>query len=88
MAARLNYQLPCPSSPARRLRLRLRLQEAEEREREERAAAAAERRAKLEQDHKRRAAQNKLFRKKTHAGQPLMKYRIEKVLGQLGAAAS
>lgn len=61
-------------------------QEEQQREREERERAAAERAARLEADRKRRAAESKKLRKKTHGGQPVMKYRIEKMLQQLGGA--
>ena len=43
------------------------------------AVAAAQREAAK----KKRQADNKLFRKKTHHGQPVMKHRIEKMLQQL-----
>ncbi|GAB4822522.1 hypothetical protein N2152v2_009568 [Parachlorella kessleri] len=78
-----------PTSQLQRLAADVQVKkEAEQREREERDRQAAERRAKLEEDRKRRATQNKMFRKKTHSGQPLMKYRLEKVLGKLGAAGA
>ena len=47
---------------------------------EEEAEAAAQQRQEAQQ---RRRSQHKSFLKKTHRGQPVMKYRIEKVLEQL-----
>ena len=62
-------------------------QEAARAAREERERAAAERAAKLAADAKRRAQKNKLMRKKTHGGQPVMKYRIEAMLGHLAGGS-
>ena len=59
------------------------LQEAEKREREERQRAFEERQTKLAAEAKQRAAKSKQFRKKTAHGQPVMKYRVEKMLEQL-----
>jgi hypothetical protein len=63
-------------------------QEAKQREREERQRAAAERAAKLAADAKQRAAKSKQLYKKTGHGQPVMKYRVEKMLQQLQSGQS
>jgi apyrase len=63
------------------------MQEAKQQEREERQRAAGERRAKLAADAKQRAAKSKLLYKKTAHGQPVMKYRVEKMLAQLQQGA-
>jgi hypothetical protein len=59
------------------------LQQAEKREREERQRTYEERQVKLAAEAKQRAAKSKQFRKKTAHGQPVMKYRVEKMLEQL-----
>ena len=53
-------------------------------------AAKAEKRRSIEQhqkkvamDEKRRKQQTKLLRKRTRQGQPVMRYRMDKILGQL-----
>lgn len=58
-------------------------QEAEAAEREARRQAAEERARKLAEDAKRRAAKSKQLYKKTGHGQPVMKYRVEKMLAAL-----
>lgn len=60
-------------------------QEAKQQEREERQRAAAERAAALAAAAKVRAAKSKQLYKKTGHGQPVMKYRVEKMLQQLQA---
>lgn len=59
----------------------------EKQQREERQRLAAERRAKLAADAKQRAAKSKQLFKKTSHGQPVMKYRVEKMLAQLEGGA-
>ena len=48
-----------------------------------RQRAFEERQTKLAAEAKQRAAKSKQFRKKTAHGQPVMKYRVEKMLEQL-----
>lgn len=54
-----------------------------ERQKEAEAAKAAAEKAEKGAALKRRKQEHKLFRKKTHHGQPVMKHRIEKLLHQL-----
>lgn len=58
-------------------------QEAAAAEREARRQAAEERARKLAEDAKRRAAKSKQLYKKTGHGQPVMKYRVERMLEEL-----
>lgn len=58
-------------------------QEAAAAEREARRQAAEDRARKLAEDAKRRAAKSKQLYKKTGHGQPVMKYRVEKMLAAL-----
>lgn len=60
-----------------------RWQAAKQQEQQERQRLFEERRAKLAAEAKQRAAKSKLLFKKTSHGQPVMKYRVEKVLEQL-----
>ncbi len=62
------------------------LQDAEKLERDQQANLAEQRRAKLAEEAKERRERNKLFRKKTVRGQPVMKYRMDKILQQLGGS--
>lgn len=59
------------------------LQEQEAAEREARRRAAEERAAQLAAQAKQRAQRSKAHFKKTGHGQPVMKYRVEKMLEQL-----
>jgi len=60
------------------------VQQAEaQREKEEKRRAAEARRGEQAKVQQRRKQQSALFRKKTRTGQPVMKYRIGKVLEQL-----
>ena len=61
-------------------------QEADTRAHVQGAAAAAARRERLEEEARQRAARARTFRKRTERGQPVMKWRVDKVLAQLGAA--
>jgi hypothetical protein len=56
-------------------------------EREAAVRAAAEHRARVAEAEARRRAQGALLRKRTHTGQPVMRFRIDKLLGQLQAEA-
>lgn len=59
------------------------LQEAAAAEREARRQAAEQRAQKLAAEAKQRAAKSKQYFKKTGHGQPVMKYRVEKMLEAL-----
>jgi rRNA processing len=52
-------------------------------DRQEQQRQRQERKNRVEADLKRRKQDNKVFRKKTQKGQPVMKYRIEKMLEKL-----
>lgn len=56
-------------------------------EREAARAAAAEHRARVAAAEAQRRAQAALLRKRTRRGQPVMRFHIDKLLGQLQAEA-
>ena len=60
-------------------------QEADQREREERRRRIEEHASKVAEDERRRKRHTKMLRKRTHQGQPVMRYRMDKILGQLQA---
>lgn len=64
--------------------------EARRREREAERAAREEARARAqaerEDKERRRKGERAVMLKRTRRGQPVMKYRIDKILGQLGGA--
>ena len=63
-------------------------QEAEQREREERRKRIKEHASKVAEAQRRRKEHTKVLRKRTHQGQPVMRYRMDKILGQLQAEAA
>ena len=63
-------------------------QEAEQREREERRRRIEEHSSKVAEAERRRKQHTKMLRKRTHQGQPVMRYRMDKILGQLQAEAA
>ncbi len=64
------------------------VQEAEQREREERRSRIEEHASKVAEAERRRKQHTKMLRKRTHQGQPVMRYRMDKILGQLQAEAA
>ena len=63
-------------------------QEAEQREREERRKRIEEHASNVAEAQRRRKEQTKMLRKRTHQGQPVMRFRMDKILGQLQAEAA
>ena len=63
------------------------LQEAEQREREDRRRRIEEHTCQVAEAERRRKQRTKMLRKRTHQGQPVMRYRMDKILGQLQAEA-
>ena len=63
------------------------LQEADQREREERRGRIEEHERKVAEAERRRKQQTKMLRKRTHQGQPVMRYRMDKILSQLQTEA-
>jgi hypothetical protein len=71
--------------PAKFLEQECSVQSAKRVESEKRAAQAKERQNKVAKVEKQRKKQKGLYLKKTKRGQPVMKHRIDKILGQLQA---
>ncbi len=63
------------------------MQEAEQRERKERHRRIEEHERKVAEAERKRKQQTKVLRKRTHQGQPVMRYRMDKILSQLQAEA-
>ena len=63
------------------------LQEAEHKEREERRRRIEEHTCQVAEAERRRKQRTKMLRKRTHQGQPVMRFRMDKILGQLQAEA-
>ena len=63
------------------------MQEAEQREREERRRRIEDHVSRVAEAEQRRKKRTKLLRKRTQQGQPLMRYRMDKILDQLQAEA-
>lgn len=61
------------------------LQEADQREREERRRRIEEHERKVAEAERRRKQQTKMLRKRNHQGQPVMRYRMDKILSRLQA---
>lgn len=59
------------------------MQEEEARAREERRKQIEAHKARVAEVEKQRKQQSKLMRKRTRHGQPVMKFRVDKILGQL-----
>jgi len=68
-----------------RLEWEVSVQSAKRAEGEKRAAQAKERQKKVAIVEKQRKKQKGLYLKRTKRGQPVMKHRIDKILGQLQA---
>ena len=64
------------------------MQDAEQREREERRKNIEEHTRQVAESEKRRKQHTKLLRKRTNQGQPVMRYRMDKLLGQLQSEAA
>ena len=63
------------------------LQEAEQKEREERRRRIEEHTCQVAEAERRRKQRTKMLRKRTDQGQPVMRYRMDKILDQLQAEA-
>lgn len=64
------------------------MQAAEQRARQDERWGVEQRAAQRQQTAQQRREENALMRKKTRSGQPVMKFRIDKILGKLQSATS